>query len=245
MDYGVGELNVAERQERNAKIIELYESGLSTRKISDLIVCSLQIVQTVLTNHGICLSDRPQKRGTKYALDGQRFGRLLALNYQGTSENGTQLWRVLCDCGVEKDVSASGLIRGDINSCGCYRREWVRARQTTHGQSAKGNTTKEYIMWASAKSRAKRDKLPFDIELSDIVIPEYCPVLPYLRLDKTHTVVRMDSPTLDKLIPELGYVKSNIRVISHRANSIKSNATHQEILAVAQWLEREINGAKK
>ena len=45
------------------------------------------------------------------------------------------------------------------------------------------------------------------------------------------------SPTLDRIVPSLGYVPGNVVVISHKANSIKSNATAAEIRAVADWLD--------
>ena len=46
-----------------------------------------------------------------------------------------------------------------------------------------------------------------------------------------------DSPSLDRIVPELGYVKGNIRVISNRANHLKSDATleeHRKILLDAE-----------
>ena len=39
----------------------------------------------------------------------------------------------------------------------------------------------------------------------------------------------MSSPSLDRIIPSLGYVKGNIRVISFRANTLKNNATLSEL----------------
>lgn len=36
-------------------------------------------------------------------------------------------------------------------------------------------------------------------------------------------------PSLDKIIPKLGYVKGNVWVVSNKANRIKSNATIEEL----------------
>lgn len=38
-----------------------------------------------------------------------------------------------------------------------------------------------------------------------------------------------DSPSIDKVIPELGYVRGNVWVISNKANRIKNNATLEEL----------------
>ena len=43
-----------------------------------------------------------------------------------------------------------------------------------------------------------------------------------------------NSPTLDKIIPSLGYVSGNIWIISHRANTIKSDASIDELLILAK-----------
>lgn len=46
------------------------------------------------------------------------------------------------------------------------------------------------------------------------------------------------SPSLDRIKPEKGYVKGNVVFISYFANSIKQNATYQEILKVGNWLKK-------
>jgi len=48
-----------------------------------------------------------------------------------------------------------------------------------------------------------------------------------------------NSPSLDKLIPELGYVKGNITVMSVRANRIKNDATRQEIELLLHWMNKQ------
>jgi hypothetical protein len=41
---------------------------------------------------------------------------------------------------------------------------------------------------------------------------------------------------MDRIIPQLGYVKGNIAFISVLANSIKQNVTEKELYSVADWL---------
>jgi hypothetical protein len=45
--------------------------------------------------------------------------------------------------------------------------------------------------------------------------------------------------TVSSVVPKLGYVKGNIRVISYRANTMKSNASLEEIKRLAEWLQGE------
>ena len=91
------------------------------------------------------------------------------------------------------------------------------------------NNIERYLV-QSARNRAKKYKLPFDITHEDIVVPEFCP---YLGI-KLVPFSEWSSPSLDKIIPELGYVKGNIQVISTKANTMKNNATQDELVRFAE-----------
>ena len=88
----------------------------------------------------------------------------------------------------------------------------------------------EYFLWKAAKRRAKLKDLEFDIEVSDIIIPQLCPLLNIPIIHKTGTGSRSPhSPSLDRIKNHLGYVKGNILVVSWRANFLKSDATIEEL----------------
>lgn len=90
-------------------------------------------------------------------------------------------------------------------------------------------------MIQGAKTRAKKVGVPFNLEAIDVTIPDVCPVLgiPLVKGVGGHSP---NSPSLDRIVPELGYVKGNVAVISNRANTIKNDANPEEILAVYNWL---------
>lgn len=87
------------------------------------------------------------------------------------------------------------------------------------------------------RSRALKHCVPFRITLDDIVVPDVCPVFGF-PLRPTVGCSDDCSPTVDRLVPELGYVPGNIAVISHRANSIKSCGTADEHRRIADWMDR-------
>lgn len=99
-------------------------------------------------------------------------------------------------------------------------------------------------MWRRAKSRAKERGLAFDIEKSDIKIPTHCPILNIeLKCHSGSSGGKYNSPSLDKIIPELGYIKGNIQVISDRANKMKADASFLELKKFAEWINKlEIAG---
>ena len=90
---------------------------------------------------------------------------------------------------------------------------------------------------STAKARSKKNNLPFDITIEDFSIPDVCPILA-IKLQKGEGTCLPSSPSLDKIIPELGYVKGNVQVISHKANSMKQNATPWELIMFADWVRR-------
>lgn len=81
---------------------------------------------------------------------------------------------------------------------------------------------------SNIKSRCKRDGIPFDITETDVPIPERCPLL-NIPLKRGVKGDYDGSPTVDRIIPELGYIKGNVRVISMMANRMKSNATLEQL----------------
>ena len=63
----------------------------------------------------------------KIDLTGQKFGKLTVIEYAGSDKNGHAKWHCKCDCGVEKTVLGTSLVRGFTTSCGCYHKEKAKA----------------------------------------------------------------------------------------------------------------------
>lgn len=101
----------------------------------------------------------------------------------------------------------------------------------------------EKSLYLSAKRRAKEKNIPFNIEISDIIIPKKCPVFGFnltVGLENLET-----SPSLDRIIPEKGYVKGNVIVVSFKANTIKNNATIDEIKKVYDFYKNILDKQKE
>ena len=89
-------------------------------------------------------------------------------------------------------------------------------------------------LWRAAKARAKRKGLPFDLEVSDIVVPAQCPVLG-VPLVVGSRKSKEYAPSLDRVVPNLGYVRGNVRVISYRANTLRRDASIEELESVLRY----------
>jgi len=92
------------------------------------------------------------------------------------------------------------------------------------------------MLLAGAKARALRAGLPFNLTEEDIVIPEFCPVLG-LRLSHNWrgSGPHDNSPSVDRLVPSLGYVRGNVVVVSWRANRLRSNGSAREFRRIATF----------
>lgn len=75
---------------------------------------------------------------------GQRFGRLIAVEYLGKS-----LWLCKCECGNKSSPNGRDLRNGITKSCGCLQRDIVGKRATKHGMAG----TRIYKTWSNMKSR--------------------------------------------------------------------------------------------
>jgi hypothetical protein len=114
------------------------------------------------------------------------------------------------------------------------QREYRKKNAATHQKTASGAWERKNpnrALWIAARRRAAKEGIPFDLEPDDVVIPSHCPVSG-VPLDRS---TRDASPSLDKIIPELGYVKGNIAIVSWRVNRLKSDATIEELKAIAKF----------
>ena len=104
--------------------------------------------------------------------------------------------------------------------------------------TARGKTQSALMkMYRRAKARAKERGVDFSITPEDIVIPDNCPILNiplYCTTGKSGAF--RNSPSLDRIDPTKGYISGNVWVISQRANSMKSNASPEELKQFAQWI---------
>lgn len=99
-----------------------------------------------------------------------------------------------------------------------YMRTYLRGRRVR---------APELTIWQRAHRRAASRGVPFSITMQAIVIPAVCPVLgiPIVLGEQRSE----NSPSLDRITPNLGYVSGNVRVISDKANRLKADRTLSEL----------------
>lgn len=93
-----------------------------------------------------------------------------------------------------------------------------------------------FIALATIKHRAARAGITCTISAADIKVPPGCPVLgiPLVPGGARHS--KPNSPSVDRFDNSIGYVPGNVRVISHRANQLKADATVKELVSVLEYM---------
>ena len=116
--------------------------------------------------------------------------------------------------------------------------EWTRASKKRARQKLRENNP-QHLIWMETKKRAKKRNIPFDIEVSDITLPKVCPIL---GIELSFGVGRVHdaSPSLDRIIPEKGYVKGNCFIISSKANRMKQENTLETLEKLIKYIKERM-----
>ena len=87
------------------------------------------------------------------------------------------------------------------------------------------------------KSFAKQNKIAFDINFGETEFPSHCPILG-IELDYfVKGAPTENSPSFDRIDSSKGYVRGNVQIISSKANTMKSNASLEEIEALYLYMK--------
>lgn len=96
-------------------------------------------------------------------------------------------------------------------------------------------------MIRNIKGSAKRRKLEFNLDYSDITLPKYCPLLE-IEIDYSRkSFNNFNSATVDRMDNSKGYIKNNIIILSRLANSMKNEANFELLKTFSKNIIKVIN----
>jgi hypothetical protein len=175
---------------------------------------------------------------------GDKYGQLIATgrfkiesSINRKKNKNIRYHEVVCSCG-EKFwlVSYNWKISEQCSKC------WLK---TMSKNNIKHNESQTIIgqLYYSAKIRAKKRRIQFEIKIEDIKIPLLCPVL-NIKLDSrlgetNNRKPRYNAPSLDRINSNLGYLKDNIIIMSYKANVLKKDGTSEEYFKIAEFMEQK------
>ena len=123
-----------------------------------------------------------------------------------------------------------------------YNKPLTQAQKDKYNKQRRDKVRKDprTALLHRAKMRAKKFSLNFSITIEDIMVTDNCPILGIPM--KIGDVFNTDnSPSLDRIKPDLGYVKGNVVVMSYRANRFKSDSTLEELKLLIAWMKQQEN----
>jgi hypothetical protein len=125
-----------------------------------------------------------------------------------------------------------------------YRREYYQNNKEIFKERRKGKNNRLREMFRNAKHRASNDCLPFDltIEYMETIAMDHCPVtgelldweLQFSEEGKRNAM----APSLDKIIPLLGYTQGNVAIICNQMNTLKSDMTLEQLNQLVNYVCR-------
>mgnify|MGYP003639973722 FL=1 len=94
----------------------------------------------------------------------------------------------------------------------------------------------------SAREKAKDLGLDYNLDYEYVKnlwpSDNKCPALSIELKQGTKGKPIDSSPSLDRILPELGYIKGNVQIICNLANKIMSSATPDQVMAVAKHYKK-------
>ena len=225
------------------EMISAYQQGTSITSISESFSVSRGTIKKVLKGN------YPAYTGKKRALkakEGQtkkcsKCGNELPLEAfnKGNSLFGRRSFCRECEKAIQNTPERVAR-RRELELKRRENPEYVKHRNKKDRERRHSNIESyKKAMLSSARSRAKSKNLDFNIDVSDIELPEVCPLLGIpLSINASN---KEFSYSLDRIDSSKGYVRGNVWVISDRANRLKNNASLEVLDMLVTNLKKYTN----
>ena len=227
------------------EIISQYKLGKSLIEIADeYSVCRATIKKVLKGNYPAYTGKRRALKATENQTKVcSKCGRELPLSAfnRGNSLYGRRSYCRECEHSIQN--SPEYVARRRRNTL--KRREdpeyVLKSNRTDTDRRHNNNTSLKLCLLRAAKQRAKVNGLDFNIDITDINLPDKCPLLD-IPLGSFYGIATGNSYSIDRIDSSKGYIKGNVWVISKRANTLKSNATLEELELLVKNLRKKIEG---
>ena len=174
------------------------------------------------------ISSNPNNPRRGINLKGQKFGRLIVLQYSGTSKSGHRIWMCRCDCGNITEVKSTELRTGGIRSCGCLAKETARKLMANFNYKHGDWHSRLHRIWIAMKGRCfnpNQQNYKYYGGRGITVCPEWRSS--YLKFKKWALANGYaDHLTIDRIDNDDDYSPQNCQWLSRAENSKKQYQNH-------------------
>ena len=168
---------------------------------------------------------------------GRKFGRLTVISRQDVPDKAGDIRPVLtclCECGTEKQFTASNLYNNTTSSCGCLQKELLSKRsRKPPGHAA------THSVWSYYRRNAKLRDLPWNLTKEEFVnlisSPcSYCGTVNSMFVKMIYGDECYHNG-VDRIDSKLGYNLTNCSPCCNVCNRAKSDMSRDEFV---KWIER-------
>lgn len=117
-----------------------------------------------------------------------------------------------------------------------YQKEYYKKNKERILTNKKDNKLRNTLRHLRRRSQEKGLDCDIDMKYLESILVDVCPILGVKFSSENRT--NDNSMTLDRIDPNKGYIKGNVQFISHKANRMKSNATPDELVKFAEYIQR-------
>jgi len=143
---------------------------------------------------------------------------------------------------VRKSANKNGRGSVCLACCRAMGRVYCASGRQAAARRANPQSAQLAVMVKGSRARAKEKGLAHNIDTAYLrsIAPSHCPYLGVELRWKVQDGLGIkgkafpNSPSLDRIDSSRGYVRGNVVIVSHRANSIKNDATEQELIQMGQ-----------
>jgi len=94
----------------------------------------------------------------KTNLISKQFGRLIVIKLSDERIRNRPSWECKCECGKIVIIPTGDLNTGRVNSCGCYKSEYITKKNTKHNHTKGSWASRTYRSWANMIQRCTNPK---------------------------------------------------------------------------------------
>lgn len=164
---------------------------------------------------------------------GERFGKLVVIEYTGKIESQSSVWKCICDCGNETFAQAHQLKRGFKKSCGCLK------NKLSFGESSFNAILRRY------KHQAQKRSIDFFLEKEEFreITQQncyYCGIEPSQKYSRDNAYGEFVYNGIDRIDSFKPYSKENCVPCCWLCNVMKHNLSQNEFYShIKLILERK------
>ena len=174
-------------------------------------------------------------------LTGQKFNMLTVTSLAECSRTGLKRWLCKCDCGNEKAILATHLVRGKIKSCGCLQK-----RKASDHPNFNGYKEIHLSYFNNIKNNAKkrnRKEIPFEITIEYIwklfaKQKRRC-ALSGMPIHFPETSTGWRTASLDRIDSSKGYIIGNVQWLHKDVNMMKGSYTNEYFLQICEKVTKK------